>query len=193
MAVAVKPKVPRKTKPKLTKLDIACGQRKTEGFTGIDIAAIDGVDIVHDLNVFPWPLEDNSVGEAVSSHYLEHTPMYRPDGQDGLIATMNEVGRILAPGGTIKIVTPFFKNERAFQDPTHRRFITPTTWHYFNQDWLKMQGLDHYPITCDLEVIQMGWSYSDQSMMSRAQEFVQRAVNRDWDVVADLHVELRKK
>jgi hypothetical protein len=55
------------------KLDIACGQAKKEGFIGVDIARLPGVDIVHDLEQFPWPFDDNSIEEARCSHYVEHT------------------------------------------------------------------------------------------------------------------------
>lgn len=55
------------------KLDIACGQRKQEGFMGIDICDIPGVDIVWDLETFPWPIWNNEVTDFVCSHYVEHT------------------------------------------------------------------------------------------------------------------------
>ena len=56
------------------KLDIACGQNKQKGFTGVDIAPGNGVDIVWDLEQFPWtPFKDNSVEEFYVSHYAEHT------------------------------------------------------------------------------------------------------------------------
>jgi hypothetical protein len=38
------------------KLDIACGRHKDLGWVGIDIQALPGVDLVHDLNVHPWPI-----------------------------------------------------------------------------------------------------------------------------------------
>ena len=43
------------------KIDIGCGQRKQEGFVGLDIAAAEGVDLVHDL--FTFPLHPHQVGE----------------------------------------------------------------------------------------------------------------------------------
>jgi hypothetical protein len=49
-------------KPK--KLDLACGTRKKDGFTGVDSVEFDGVDIVWDLTKFPWPWETDSVEET---------------------------------------------------------------------------------------------------------------------------------
>jgi len=56
------------------KLDIACGNHKDLGFIGIDIQELPGVDIVHDLNVHPWPIESESVEFAKAWHILEHIP-----------------------------------------------------------------------------------------------------------------------
>lgn len=71
-------------------LDIACGRKKREGFTGIDIAPLPGVDIVHDLEVFPWPIDDECVELVNVSHYIEHTK--------DLMQFMNELYRIMKAG-----------------------------------------------------------------------------------------------
>jgi len=39
-------------------LDFWCGQRKKEGDVGIDTLSFPGGDIVHDLNIFPYPFEN---------------------------------------------------------------------------------------------------------------------------------------
>jgi len=35
--------------------NIGCGKRKYENVIGIDVLKKENVDIVHDLNIFPWP------------------------------------------------------------------------------------------------------------------------------------------
>ncbi|UCH07499.1 MAG: hypothetical protein JSV55_00415, partial [Deltaproteobacteria bacterium] len=37
-------------------LDIGCGPAKADGFIGLDIRDLPGVDLVHDLNEIPWPI-----------------------------------------------------------------------------------------------------------------------------------------
>ena len=81
------------------KIDLACGQNKKDGFIGVDIAPGDGVDLVHDLNKYPWPFKDNSVTAINISHYIEHVP--------DLIKFMNELHRIMKVGGTCEIVAPY--------------------------------------------------------------------------------------
>lgn len=178
----------KKVEVELVKVDLACGQNKQEGFTGIDIADTDDADIVHDLSDYPWPFEDDSVDETFCSHYVEHT--YPVGGQnDGLIAFMNEQYRILKDGGKARIIHPFLKGDRAFQDPTHTRFIPDVTWWYFNREWRELQKLDHYPITANFEVanIQSDWLDPWNLKSIEAQQY---GLRHHWNVVGDLVVDL---
>ena len=167
------------------KLDIACGQNRQDGFHGVDIVPglYDDVDYtVHDLSEFPWPFEDDSVEEVFVSHYVEHTP--------DLIAFVNELYRILEPDGRVKVVHPYCRSNRAFQDPTHTRFIPEETWHYFTKSWREDQKLDHYPITADFEVVNIGAAINEPWTM-RSQEAQMFAAQHYWNVVSDLSVELK--
>ena len=95
----------------LVRVNLACGQTKEPGWIGVDIAPCEGVDVVHNLNEFPWPFESNSVDEAFVSHYVEHVPLDTPRG-DGLICFMNELHRILRPGGKCTIIAPYYTSMR---------------------------------------------------------------------------------
>src|ERR1700761_8728573 len=79
------------------KLSLACGQRKPEGFMGVDIAPAEGVDFVQDLFQFPWTqFADNSVDEIECSHFVEHIP--HGDGyHDPFFQFFDEIHRILKP------------------------------------------------------------------------------------------------
>lgn len=166
------------------KLDIACGQHKQAGFVGVDISPCEGVDIVYDLEQFPWTFaEDNSVDEAFVSHYIEHTK--------DLIKFMNELHRILKPGGKVTMVAPYYTSIRCWQDPTHTRAISEATFLYYNQDWLKQNGLDHYPITANFD-FNFGYSL-DEEYENKADEVKQFAIRHYWNVVHDIHVFLTKK
>ena len=56
----------------MDKLDVGCGPNCMEGAVGLDIAKFDGVDIVHDMNIAPWPVEDNSFDYIRGIHIIEH-------------------------------------------------------------------------------------------------------------------------
>lgn len=163
------------------KLNIAGGQNNPEGFTNIDIW--EGADIVHDLEQFPWPIEDGSVEEAMCSHYVEHTK--------DLNAFMNEVSRILKPGGTCSVTAPYYNNIRAWQDPTHTRAISEATFLYYNKQWREQNKLNHYPITCDFD---FSYAYHiDPYWAMRNEEARAFAIKHYTNVVNDIQVNLVKR
>lgn len=178
------------------KLDLACGQRKQAGFKGIDISTESDADIIHDLLDFPYPIKANSVQEISCQHFVEHIPHYRPEwpkGSDGFFLFFDELYRIMKKGGTARFLHPYVMNVRAFWDPTHVRFIHEATWYYLDKKWREMQGLDHYMVKADFEVITVdGMGMSDE-FMSRSPD--QQALQRSsyWNVIPDLQVTLKKR
>jgi hypothetical protein len=174
------------------KLDIACGQAKAEGFTGIDLAG--NADIVHDLFDFPWPIKDRSVAEARISHFVEHIPHDHAGwDRDGWWLFWDEVYRITKPGAKVTVIHPYVWNDRAFWDPTHVRFIEATTWYYIDAQWRKAQGLDHYPVTADFEVVVIAGNGIADSIATRSAEFQTFARGHYKNVIADLVVELKRR
>ncbi len=165
------------------RLDIACGSNKTPGFFGVDIADTKDTDIVWDLEKFPWPFPDNSVDEIVCNHYIEHTK--------DLIAFMNELYRIMAPGATAIIRAPYYNSMRAWQDPTHTRAISEATFLYYNKGWREANKLDHYPITCDFDY-SYGYDFTPDWAM-RSEESKAFAVRHYTNVVMDIQAVLLKK
>lgn len=110
------------------KLDIGCGANKQPDFVGLDIRALPGVDIVHDVESFPWPLPDRCANLAVASHLVEHI---NPHG-GVFLRFMDEVWRVLKYGGKFMIATPYATSHGFFQDPTHCNPCNETTWAYFD-------------------------------------------------------------
>ena len=53
-------------------LDLGCGDVKVEGATGPDNVALTGVDIVHDLLSFSYPLKDGTFDIIYLRHVIEH-------------------------------------------------------------------------------------------------------------------------
>lgn len=174
---------PPRPAPKLRRLDLACGQRKQPGFEGVDIAPLEGVDVVHDLNRLPWPVENASVEEVHCSHFVEHV--------DSLITFMEELARILVTGAKATLIMPYYTSMRAWQDPTHKRALSEASFLYFNKGWRTQNGLDHYPIACDFD---FSYAYAFQPEWAmRAQEARDFALKHYWNVASDLHVYLTKR
>lgn len=113
------------------KLDIGCGENKQQGgFVGIDIRDVPGVDIVHDVEVYPWPLPDECVVIAVCSHLVEHINPHK----FGFVNFMNEIWRVLKPDAWIAIACPYAYSPGFAQDPTHCNMINEATFTYFDPD-----------------------------------------------------------
>lgn len=107
------------------KLNLGCGNKGIQGFIGVDKIKTDAADIVHDLNVFPYPFSSSSAEEIVIDNVLEHL--------EDVIAVMEEIYRLSMPGAIIKINAPYFKSNSAFTDPTHKHFFTENSFQYFEE------------------------------------------------------------
>jgi SAM-dependent methyltransferase len=112
------------------RLDIGGGDSPNPGFVNIDILPLPKVDIVWDLETFPWPLPDESVLTATASHVLEHINPHK----GVFIAVMDEIWRVLKPGAQFAFVVPHASSHGYQQDPTHCNMINETTMHYFDPD-----------------------------------------------------------
>ena len=55
-----------------TKLNIGCGKDIKPEFVNLDNVKLPGVNLVHDLDKFPWPFEDNSFEYIRAISVLEH-------------------------------------------------------------------------------------------------------------------------
>lgn len=110
-------------------LDVGCGPAKTPGAIGIDKRRIKGwpedlqLDIEHDLTLFPWPIEDSTFDLAICSHILEHLP--------DTAKTMEELNRILRPGGKLYIEAPHYSWVESFRHYGHMHFFAFGSFDYF--------------------------------------------------------------
>jgi SAM-dependent methyltransferase len=95
-------------------VNLGCGKVRIPGSVGVDRIEIDGcTDKIHDLNVIPYPFDDNSIDEIHFYHVLEHL--------DQPVQKMEEIWRILKPGGLLHMRVPHFSSMGAFTDITHLR------------------------------------------------------------------------
>lgn len=140
------------------RLDLGCGSNKRQDggpWTGVDSIAFPGVDVVCNLvektfrevskphpvdsqltlrmpeEVFkPWPWADNSVTEVHSSHFIEHLDSMER------VHFVNELYRILVPGGKCTLIAPHWSSCRAYGDPTHKWPPVSDFWFYYlKREW----------------------------------------------------------
>tara|TARA_Y100000310_G_scaffold329947_1_gene400709 strand:- start:37865 stop:38377 length:513 start_codon:yes stop_codon:yes gene_type:complete len=115
----------------MKKLNLGCGNDIRKGYINIDREKLDGVDVVHDLNKFPYPFKKNYFDEILSLGTIELL--------DDFLKVVEELHRICKNGGIIKIRSPAFPNMCSAQDPLTKKFMTYNTFEYF-----KDGGFDYY-------------------------------------------------
>jgi SAM-dependent methyltransferase len=117
-------------------------------------------EFVHMPNSSVIPLENNSVDSISAFDVLEHIPRIKEvDGNTRFpfIEIMNEIHRVLKPGGLFIAATPGYPSPVAFQDPTHVNIITIDTIKYFDeQKWANSLG---YGYEGNFKRIHQSWIY----------------------------------
>jgi len=154
-------------------LDLGCGLKPRNPYDaellfGCDIRNIDSdvknisfdykkVNLV--LESIPYP--DNYFDSVSAYDFSEHVPrqVVLPNGETSnpFINLMNEIHRVLVPGGRLLALTPAYPHSAAFTDPTHVNFITANTHAYFTGS--EPAGA-MYGFNGAFDVIQVRWEAS---------------------------------
>ena len=139
-------------------LDIGSGETKRRGFMRLDKRPLEGVDIVHDLEVFPYPLDTESCLTIIASHIIEHIKPWF------FIDVMDELWRICKVDGQLAISMPYGYSEGFLRDPTHCNMCNHATWQYFDprfglykvykpSPWEVEEGFPQWQANGNMEVI----------------------------------------
>ena len=149
-------------------LDIGCGAKYRNP---MDYASRYGVDLYipkdlpvgvefrkANLTTEPIPFEDNYFDAVSAFDFIEHVPRVVVDGSGStrfpFIDLMNEIWRVLKPGGVFYALTPAYPRPEAFQDPTHVNIITDRTHEYFTG---KKPYAANYGFKGGFEVVNIQW------------------------------------
>ena len=147
-------------------LDLGCGQNPRNPFQadflyGIDIREdLEKNILKSDLSRETIPFETNMFDYCTAFDFIEHIPrliQVNGDNYSAFIELINEIYRILKPGGLFLHVTPAYPSKEVFQDPTHVNFITEDTFpNYFcsPNNWASDLG---YGFKGDFDLIKQYW------------------------------------
>ena len=113
-------------KAKGISLDVGCGQIKQKGFIGMDIEDGPNVDIVHDIQEFPWPVPDDVCKHVLMSHVFEHIePKYR-------FRVMDEIWRICRWDGQLWLSCPYAGSFLESAHPAHYPCPNEAAFEFFD-------------------------------------------------------------
>jgi SAM-dependent methyltransferase len=116
----------------VARLNIGCGVKRRENAVNLDISDRVGADVVHDLNVLPWPFPADSFEEVFAYDVLEHV--------HDVVRALEEIHRISRPAARVHITVPHFSSANAFTDVTHRHWFG---WNSF-APYTTEHELNHY-------------------------------------------------
>ena len=123
-------------------LDLGCGRNPKNPFNmdevyGIDIREDIDLNIAQaDLAIETIPFENNFFDSVSAFDFIEHIPrvVYIPGRRNCFVELMNQIYRVLKPGGLFYSHTPAFPAGPAWRDPTHVNIITEETFPLYFDD-----------------------------------------------------------
>ncbi len=105
------------------RINLGCGGTYMDGWVNCDVNHRVKADVYFDANKPPYPLESDMAEFILMDNVMEHL--------DDIPAVMDELYRILAPGGVLRVLVPYGKTEGALWDPTHTHTFTEQSMDYF--------------------------------------------------------------
>ena len=107
-------------------LDVGAGPHPQPGCITMDKRKLDGIDVVHDAEEFPYPFADQTFSRIILSHVMEHLKPWLA------LDIMNELWRIMKPEGVLMLAMPYPNSTGFWQDPTHIKSWNEATPCYFD-------------------------------------------------------------
>jgi len=105
------------------KLNPGCGKDTKREYVNLDLKHMKGVDVMSDLNRFPYPCRGSVFDERYCNNILEHL--------EDVVGVMEGLHGICRPQAKIVIKVPHFTCQYAFGDPTHKNYFTYESFDYF--------------------------------------------------------------
>ena len=119
----------------MKKLNIGSGKNIKRGCINLDICSFPGVDVIHNLETFPYPFDNEQFDAIFANQVLEHV--------DKLTEIMKELSRILKVGGKLTLDVPHFTSNSSYMDPTHKRLFAYTTFDFFVENHFKSSKYEY--------------------------------------------------
>ena len=117
---------------KSRKLNLGCGLAAKKGYINLDKIKLKGVDVVHNLDKYPWPFPNNYFDEIYGQDVIEHVK--------DLFKAMQEIHRISKNNAAVGLIVPYWHSSSAFY-PNHHHFFNIDSMKFFTEQ----RSYDSYP------------------------------------------------
>jgi SAM-dependent methyltransferase len=111
----------------MNRLYLGAGKDRKEGFTHVDMYPFPGIDIVCDIEK-GLPLEDSVADYVYSQDFMEHL---HPEKK---VFVINEIWRVLKPGGRMEHYIPNAGSRNDFGSPSHLSHWNLQQFEHFDVD-----------------------------------------------------------
>ena len=110
------------------KLNLGCGLHHMDDWYNVDRGDFPGVDLIFDLETFPWPWNTSSIERVLLKHVLEHLGQTT----ETYLAILGELWRVCENRAQIEIQVPHPHHHTFLGDPTHCRAVTAEQFALFD-------------------------------------------------------------
>ena len=119
-------------------LNLGAGNRVSENAVNHDLTRHrPEISVTHDLNVLPWPWQDNEFDKIEAISVFEHLSIT-------LIQALDECWRILRPGGRLVVKYPLWDGPTTHDDPTHRWYWSERALDFVDDSTRYGREADYY-------------------------------------------------
>lgn len=109
---------------KIRKLNLGCGTDIRGECVNLDIVKLPGVDVIWNLDVYPWPFKNNEFDEIYAgSNILGFVGDFRK--------AIEEIWRISKHNTKIYVESPLYPSINCFSDPHTKKIFTYNSFVYF--------------------------------------------------------------
>lgn len=181
------------------KLNLGCGYKKRPGWVNCDKETACFPDKLFDIESRIWPWNDGSVSEIALIHTLEHVGREL----EVFIRIMQNMYKVLKPGGRVEIDVPHPRSDAYLNGVDHVRPITIGGMEQFNKRLnLKWQaagwantplalysGVD-FKLVSITNVVSPAWAKKREAGMT--DEELEFCANTYWNVLDEIKMVLEK-
>ena len=162
----------------MKKLNLGCGNEKLKDCINVDNNQNCTPDVIHNLNEFPYPFDNEEFDEIYLDHVIEHL--------DNPLSVLQEIFRISKNGTKVVIRCPHFSCN--WLHPGHKSAIGINLFNYLGKDGDERYGNTDFKV----DTIHLFWIRNKNENLKN-RNFLIKALNKLINLFANLHIGIAER